>query len=323
MSQNVCIIILVNLILYYKTLKFSYVSDDIISAQRTPHKNPFIHYFWVLEGHSKSVSYNKMAQGNANYLMPEVDHAITTLLHALVCVGIYLGFGSNQVSFIASLLFSCNPINYQGSVWISGRGYVLSALGMVWALVVPMEMGGLILLVASYSNAGMLMPITLIGSNHSYLLLFMPLVWMFHMKRFQKNVKQKMDMELFTEDKHIHPKKLILGVKTFGIYLSHAIIPFKTTFYHSYLESIAGCNAPKAYSLCKFFWFGIGSLLLMIWYICTHRWDMICFGILWWCVGIAPFCNIMRMQQELAERFCYLPNIGLMVILSELICRIK
>lgn len=139
------------------------------------------------------------------------------------------------------------------------------------------------------------------------------------MKRFQKNVKQKMDMELFTEDKHIHPKKLILAVKTFGIYLSHAIIPFKTTFYHSYLESIAGCNAQKAYTLCKFFWFGAGSLVLMLWYICTHRWDMVCFGILWWCVGIAPFCNLMRMQQELGERYVYAANVGAMLILAHFI----
>lgn len=319
MVEKIFIIILVNILFYLKTWKMSYVSDDIVSSQRTPHKNPFIHYFWVIEGRLKSVSYKKMAQGISNFLLPSVDHAITTIIHSLVCVGIYLGFGSNEASFIAALLFSFNPINNQGSVWISGRGYALSALGMVWALALPMEMGGLMLLGATYSNAGFFMPLVLIGSNHPYLILFAPLCWMFHVKNFKKNVKQKMDMEIFTEDAEIHPKKLILGVKTFGIYLSHALIPFKTTFYHSYLESIAGCKAHNAYSLCKFFWFGLGSLLLMAWYMLTHRWDMICFGILWWCVGIAPFCNLMRMQQELGERYVYVANVGCMVILAQII----
>ena len=46
---------------------------------------------------------------------------------------------------------------------------------------------------------------------------------------------------------------------------------------------------------------------------------MVCFGILWWCIGIAPFVNIYRMQQELGERYCYLPNVGIMFILASCI----
>lgn len=319
MFERICIILAINLIFYYKTIKYNYVSDDIISAQRTPEKNPLLHYFWVIEGKLKSVSYKKMEQGISKYHLPEVDHVITIILHALVSVGIYLAFGSTTISFIAALLFSVNHINNQGAVWISGRGYVLSALGIVWALALPLELGGLMLLGATYSNAGFFLPVILIGSNHPYLFIFVPFCWWFHMKRFGVNVKQKMDMELFTEDKHIHPKKLILAIKTFGIYLSHALIPIKTTFYHSYLESIAGSKSQNAYSLCRFFWFGTVSILLMLWYVCTHRWDMICFGITWWCVGIAPFCNFMRMQQELGERYVYAANVGLMFVLSNFI----
>ena len=295
------IIFLANIIFYAKTIKYDYVSDDILSAQR-PKEKGWIHWFWVFEGKLKST--------------PRIDHAITTILHASVCLGIYLGFGANDISFIAALLFSFNPINNQGSVWISGRGYVLSALGMVWALVLPMEMGGLMLLGATYSNAGFLMPVVLLGSNQPYLFIFAPLVWMFHLKRFKSNVKGKMDVELLPEDKEFGWHKIVLAIKTFGIYLSHAIIPFKTTFYHSYLESIAGSKRKNAYSFCKFFWFGLFSICAMIFYVCTHKWDMVCFGLLWWCVGIAPFCNLYRMQQELGERYAYLPNVGLMFCLA-------
>ena len=305
MFEKICIILLANLIFYCKTIKYGYCSDDIPSSQRPKDKNKWLHAFWTLEGNQKST--------------PEIDHAITMLLHTLVCIGIYLGFGHNGVSFLASLLFAFNPINNQGAVWISGRGYVLSALGMVWALALPMEMGGLMLLGATYSNAGFLMPVVLIGSSHPFLLIFMPLVWLYHWKFFKKNVGDKMKMEVFTEDKHIHPKKFILALKTFGFYLSHSLIPIKTTFYHSLLESIAGSRVAKAYTLCKFFWFGLFSICAMIFYVCTHKWDMVCFGMLWWCVGIAPFCNFYRMQQEIGERYAYLANVGLMVVLASFI----
>ena len=303
--QNVCVILLVNILFYWKTIYFDYISDDIPSSQRNHPENPFVWALWVLEGRLK---YKK-----------DVDHAITLLLHALVGVGIYLGFGANNVSFVAALLFGFNPINNQGAVWISGRGYVLSALGMVWALALPMEMGGLMLLGATYSNAGFFMPLALIGSNHPYLLVFMPLVWMFHVENFRKNVNNKIKIEMFEEDKLVHPKKLILATKTFGFYLSHSLIPFKTTFYHSLLESIAGANVKKAYTLCRYFWFGAVSIVIMVGYVCTHKWDMVCFGMLWWCVGISPFLNLFRMQQEIAERYAYLPNIGLMFVVAQLI----
>jgi len=85
------------------------------------------------------------------------------------------------------------------------------------------------------------------------------------------------------------------------------------------IESIAGCRSNKAYTLCRFFWIGAVSMALMVVYICTHKWDMVCFGILWWCIGIAPFLNFYRMQQELGERYSYLPNVGLMFVLAHFI----
>ncbi|RTK93060.1 hypothetical protein EKI60_06500 [Candidatus Saccharibacteria bacterium] len=302
--EKICVILLANLAFYFKTLGYKYVSDDLASYNRPRYTNKLVQAFWVLEGRSKSSPVN--------------DHALTMIIHALVCVGIYLGFGQNDVSFVAALLFSFNPINNQASVWISGRGYALSALGMVWALSIPF-MAPLLLLGATYYNAGFLAPIAFIGSPYPILLIFMPLIWMYQWRNFNKNVYQRMSTEMFAEDKRFHPKKLILAVKTFGFYLSHAIIPFKTTFYHSTLESIAGCRKHKAYNLCRFFWVGLVSILGMLLYIYTHKWDMICFGMLWWCVCIAPYCNLVRMSQELAERYAYLPNCGLMFVLASLI----
>ena len=289
MIERIAIIILSNLLFYLRTINYNYVSDDLL-AFRNPLKfrNKWEKVWLQLIGKLK--------------VDCKMEHLITIMFHALVCVGIYLGFGRNDISFIASLLFAFNPINNQGSVWMSGRGYVIATLGMVWALVFPV-LSPFFLFGATYYNAGYFMPITLIGSSHPYILLFMPLIWMFHMKRFKKNVLDKMKMEVFTEDKKIHPKKLILATKTFGFYVIHALIPIKTTFYHSLLESIAGSKAYRAYTFCRFFWIGAGTLSLMLWF----------------CVGIAPFLNLYRMQQELSERYAYLPCVGLMFILATFI----
>jgi len=300
--EKVCIILLVNLCFYLKCLGFKYVSDDIPSANRKETHPKWKYWLLVLEGHLKS--------------NPVIDHAITIVLHSLVCAFIYIGFGANDVSFLAALLFSFNPINNQGSVWISGRGYVLSTLGMVGAMSMPLLAPAWILL-ACYSNAGFLAPLVFLGSDYSWFLLFMPLIWGFYWKRFKNNVQNKISQEMYTEDRKIHISKLILFIKTASFYFIHSIIPIKTTFYHSYMQSMAGAGKEKAYSLRdRFFWLGLVIFGWMIWYWTTQPWTMASFGLLWWLITLAPFCNLFRLQQEIAERYCYLPNAGLMVALA-------
>lgn len=308
MFEKICIILLANLLFYLKTLGYKYVSDDIPSLHRPKHPNKWMQRFLVLEGHAKSTPVN--------------DHAITMILHALVCVGIYVGFGGSNISFLASILFAFNPINNQGAVWISGRGYALSALGMVWALALPV-LSPVFLFIATYSNSGFFAPISLIGSPYPWMLVFVPFIWAFHFRRFKKNVYERMSTEMFAEDKKIHIKKLIVVVKTFGFYLSHSIIPIKTTFYHSVLESMAGSRKDRAYSFCRFFWIGLLSIGGMAYWLLSRPWDMTCFSLLWWCVCIAPYLNFTRMSQETAERYVYVPNCGLMYFLASFIMNLK
>jgi len=79
MFENICIILLVNLLFFAKALTYKYVSDDIPSSQRKEEHPKWKRWYLVLEGHLKSNT--------------QTDHAITTVLHALVCVFIYIGFG--------------------------------------------------------------------------------------------------------------------------------------------------------------------------------------------------------------------------------------
>jgi hypothetical protein len=305
--ERICIILLANFVFYFKTLRYKYSSDDIpvFIKSRELKYGWWKQLFWEVEG---SIRVNE-----------QKDHALTMMLHALTCVFIYTGFGSTDVSFMAALLFSFNPITNQGSVWISGRGYVLPTMLLLMAMSIPW-VGPAILILVAYFNIGFLAPLTLVGSEHWWMICFMPLIWMFHVKRFTHFVKDKASKEMFAEDKKIKPEKIVLFTKTFGYYLVNALIPFTTTFYHSFLESAAGSRKHISYSMkCKFFWIGLVAVLSIIAYWIFVPWNMISFGLLWWCMGIAPFCNAFRISQELSERYAYFPTVGLMVALASIL----
>jgi hypothetical protein len=305
-TERILIILLLNFLFYLKALGYKYASDDIAvqRLQKIP-DNKWLKLYHQLEGRIR--------------VDPLQDHAITIFIHSLVAVFLYIGFGASDISFLASILFSINPATNQCSVWISGRGYVLPALFILMGLSIPV-VGPLFVVLAGYFNLGFIAPLALIGSDKPYLLLALPVMWVLFYKRFFGNVKDKYLKESFAEDKQIKPEKFVLAIKTFGFYLTHALIPVKNTFYHSFLESAAGSKKHLAYSMkCRFFWIGVVSILSIIGFWISFKWNIASFGLLWWCVGIAPFCNFFRLSQEIAERYMYLASIGLMVALASVL----
>lgn len=305
MFERIEIITLVGLLYFSKTLTYQYSSDDIPAAQRQKDPVKWRQWLWILEGRARSWS--------------QLDHFITTVIHILTCVCIYLAFGANDASFLASFLFMFNPINNQVSVWVAGRGYGIAALGMTGALAFP-KIGLLFLLAATYYNAGFFAPLVFAGSAYPYLVLIGALCWLVHVRRFKMNVMDRVKTEQFAEDRELKPEKIVLGLKTFGFYLTHSLIPFKTTFYHSFLQSCAGALTHKAYSMKdRFFWAGLVGFIGMVAYMVSHPWNMVSFGLLWFMITLAPFCNVIRAQQEIAERYTYLPNVGLMFVLATLL----
>ena len=305
MLSKIIIILAVNFILFFRCLKFSYVSDDIPTFQNPPaFKSKYHKYFLWLIG-----SYKKK---------PQFEHLASLIFHSLVGVFIYIAFGSNNVSFWTALLFCCNPANNQGSIWISGRGYVIPPLLLLISLSVPF-LAPITLWAMPYFNLGFIAPLGLVGSKSAYLLSLMPFIWLFWLKKFKKDVKFKANFEQVDEDKKFHFGKIILAIKTIGFYFTLGLIPFRITFYHSYLQSLAGSGKAKAYSMKdKFFWIGLS--IMVFWAVYSlHKWDMLSYGLLWFFIMIAPFSNLKRLHQEISERYLYTPLIGLMLALSTLI----
>jgi hypothetical protein len=217
------------------------------------------------------------------------------------------------------MLYGMNPANNQGTIWPGGRGYALPIASLLTAIAFPYTAILMIPFCTSFT-AGFLAPLALIGSTKWLLVFWLIFAWGINYMKFAKAVSNKAGSETFDEDKVIHPRKLILAIKTFGFYLTLGIIPFRITFYHNFLQSCAGniIMRKRAYSLCKYFWIGLVAGLSWIAY-AIHSWDIYAWSFFAYMITIVPFCNLRRANQEIAERFAALPNVFLMLFLANVI----
>lgn len=325
MVEQIGLIVVTNLLLYFKTLRFKFVSDDFSCWKNPPvPKNVWHKLFLQITGQMKIYAKSlHMVRSNGKFYVAlvrteEMEHLLTLCIHIGICLSIYLAFGASWVSFVAAMLYSVNPVNNQGTIWPSGRGYALPILFLMLAYAIPI-LSPILLYFCTWYTVGFVAPLALLGSSKFYILAILPLVWFIHSRKFKTAVANKQRTECFDEDRLVHPKKLILGIKTFGFYLTLCLIPFRITFYHNFLQSSAGSMKHKNYTLCRYFWIGLTALSGMAFYAITRPWDAFIWALVAFTISILPFCNIIRANQEIAERFAALPNVFLMYALAQLV----
>lgn len=321
-------IIIVNLALYFKTLRFKLVSDDQTVYMNPPKHKNWIHKRWLqISGQakypSKTPTIYKERNGKWKFAVvntAEFEHLLALFFHICICVAIYFAFGMNRVSFLTALLYSVNPVNNQGTIWPSGRSYVFSILFLLLSMILPL-VGPVFLYCAAWYTAGFLPPLALIGSKFWWLVCFMPVIWFLHSRKWVKAVTGKQEMECYEEDKFsLHPKKWIIAIKTFGFYLTLCLIPFRITFYHNFLQSMSGSGKERAKTIWdRYFWIGLFSLSGMIYHWFTVPWNTLSWALFAFLITILPFCNFWRATQEIAERFAALPNVFLMYALAQIV----
>jgi hypothetical protein len=319
-------IIIVNLVLYFRTLRYKFVSDDLAVFMQPPEFKNRWHKYWLrfigaLKIKNKSFYFMKI-RGKFKCVITEteeIEHLLALLLHTAICVMIYLAFGSSPISFVAALLYATNPVNNQGTIWPGGRGYALPILCILLAL--TWDWASPALIFSGWFTIGFLAPLCLLGSIKWYLVGVWVLGCIINARKFIKAVKSKAGVESFVEDRlSFHPRKFVLAIKTFGFYFTLCIIPFRITFYHNFLQSAAGSLKHKAYTIWdKYFWIGLATLTAMIVLWVFHPWTILSWACLAWCITVAPFCNFVRANQEIAERFVALPNVFLMFALAQVI----
>ena len=305
MLERVLIILLVNLVFFFRTLKLKYSSDDVPILQNPPKYKNFWHKRYLQLIASCRVE-------------PQQDHALTTVLQAITASLVYIAFGANDISFLAAMLFSFCPANNQVSVWISGRWYMLVTILLLLCMICPFG-APLFIFAASTHPAGFFSSLVFLGSKWWYLALLCPLAVWYRLKTIKFMVDRKRKIEAVDEDNRMDINRVVVAIKTYGFYAFLCIIPFKLTFYHSFMHSMAGniIMRRKAYAKDKWFYLGctlIGVLLYSFWH-----WSPIGWGILWYTFAIAPYLNIYRCNQEIASRYCYIGSVGLMYALAHVL----
>lgn len=328
MGSEVVWIILVNLILYFKTLRHKFVSDDYTVHQNPPKFNNWFHKQWLRftgqgKWAAKSLAFFKQDGKWKFATIPtaELEHLLTLIIHICICVALYFAFGANNISFVAALLYAVNPANNQATIWPGGRGYALPILSLLLSMAIPF-LSPVLIPFCMWYTIGFLAPLTLIGSKWAFILPCMLIGILWNVRKYTKAIKSKAKIESYTHDKTYDWTKLVVYIKTFGFYFAFCLFPFRVTFYHNFLQSMAGSQRDKAISIWdKYFWIGLFTMIGIVAY-SIHDWNPIAWGLVAFWVGITPFCNVVRANQEIAERFCALPNVFLMYALSNLMFKL-
>lgn len=326
MFEQIGLIIALNLALYFKTLRFKFVSDDFSVWKNPPVFKNAWHKAWLrFIGAAKLLTTSpQFVRANGKWFFvlaktEEFEHLLALLIHTAICISIYFAFGASQVAFIAAMLYATNPANNQGTIWPGGRGYAIPILSLTLAMALPI-LSPALLYFCSWYTIGFLAPLALIGSTKWYLLGLMPFVWWLHSRKYTTAIKLKASVETFDHDKKWSWRKAVVFVKTYGFYIALCIIPFRITFYHNQLQSMAGNELmrKRAESMDRYFWIGLSGIVGTAWY-ASISWNPIAWSLVAFFITIAPFCNVVRANQEIAERFCALPNVFLMFALAQVI----
>lgn len=314
--QRYAIIGLINLFVYYKTLFYGYVGDDVERSERKEpeFKNRF-HRIWL--------QYIGLRHTNSMQA-----HFFTLITHTLCCMLIYPAFGSNDVSFLASVLFSINPVNIQGSVWISGRNYVTSAILALLMLILPKFSIIPYAMTSYFAVNTWFAPLAFLGTPNWKMIWIIPFVWI-----FTKNNKETIHRKLWEtgglkttnkEMRAVHIGKIMPFLKTYLYYFCLCIFPFRVGIEHNFLRGF-GTNKTDnkiGYRFDRFFYAGLilfSGVCYLCWQGLTTGWTPVTYGLFWFTLNIAMWCNFVTYQQHIAERYAYFANIGMMLALAGLL----
>lgn len=319
MALQVGTIIALNLIMYWRTIYYGLVSDDIEPSRRKVNevewkdkegkqhklKNVF-HKLWV-------------QYIGAVYFSTKVPHLMTLLTHIANCVLIYFVFQRTDVAFLTALLFSINPVNTQGgSVWLSGKIYSFTTTLCLMMFILPGFSPLFYYLTKFFSINAMFSPLAFIQTSHWYLAL-MPVAGLLLHRRIL-GVKAKVGTN--DEMRNFRWLKLIPFFKSYGYYFWLCLFPWRLALYHSYLWGV-GVNKKyneQAYSIKKpGLWVGLVTFIATAYLIITHWATPFGYGLFWFFINISMWCNIITYQQQISERTVYTANIGLMFALANLI----
>jgi hypothetical protein len=170
----------------------------------------------------------------------------------------------------------------------------------------------------SFSICGTLLPLILLITPWWWIV---PIGILFGVPLARKQFVNKMKDSSNEESLKIKPQKLIVVFKTYGYYTRLILVPWRLGWYHPFLwGTYANATYDKhSYKINGAFWVGLGLFLATLGAIYVFWGTLLAFGLIWYLLGISLWLNFFIVHQQISERYCYLPSVGLMLVLAQVL----
>ncbi len=325
--MKILFLIALNFIVYYRTFRFGLIVDDVRHKSHIEAKDSIFdsgliksipHRLYGVGTLARKVSMNcgkdKRFQVNARD-----EHILSTAIHSLICVLIYLSLGklpiigAQEIAFCAAILYSVNPANNQTSIWLNGRRYAVNII-LVLLMILAGPVGILLYpLTALFQVSAIFSPILFgwIG------LAVLPIFWLISSKDIKERVSRRLKAIKNDDQRTFTPKKLIPITKTYGSYWLKMLLPGRTMMVYPNLFywGMTKEGNKDAYSLNGSFWFGVACVVLSLGGVLVLKGQMF-FMFLFMCLSVAQWCGFISVTQMFTDRYISLPNVFMMFFVS-------
>lgn len=245
-----------------------------------------------------------------------VEHWVKIFLHTLICALIYLALGHNQVSFGASMLYSCNPINNQTSMWLNGRRYSINIVLILLMILIPIASPFLYLLTAFLQVSAFFSPILLMNKSPLFLLMIPTFIILGYNK-----IKAKVDTR--TNDmadgdlKKFSPPRVIVIVKTYGLFFFKMLFPGVCAMqYPDRIKwGLTREGTQDSYKIDIHFIRGLFAIFIciVIMFLVPYQLRILASFM---ALATLQWSAILPVTQILSDRYCSMPNVFMMFFVS-------
>lgn len=310
------LLIVLNIFLFYKTTNNMIILDDIpwfSYIKNRKFKDYGIKNIHVYISH-KLYGIGTLSVNHKHSLV--IDHWFRILLNTSISVLIYVCLGKNNISFWASILYICNPVNNQITLWANGRRYAINVI-LVLLMVSIGSMGAILYpLTYFFHMTAFFSPILLAYNNPLFILLIPVTIAIAYKSIINKINQRKKTMK--DEDRLVFkPNRLIIIVKNFGHYIFNMLAPNIVSYIYPTLHTwgVTKYGNKDAYSINKDFYKGILAIILSIVSIVLFTGQNKYFAI-FAILSTLQWCSIIPVIQDLADRYISVANVFVMFLLS-------
>lgn len=263
----VCIIAF-SVIIYWPTLKFGLVCDDIewydslIPGTYLVKWQDCWNKPWRWPDALRRSLYGGGTFGTNNI---PLDHAFTMFLHTLTCVLIYWVLGCNTISYWAAVLYCCNPINHQTAIWLNGRRYAVATICALLFYKLGVWGSPFYFFSGLFHYTAFLTPVLLITKSPWYLLLI-PIYAALGYIAVRDKYNGRKPVITCNDQLHFNHRRLFIIIKCYGFGFFQMFGLGEVLMIYPVIENwgITEEGNKHAYSFNFDYWKGILAIILSI-----------------------------------------------------------